>query len=72
MSGNQARRARLRPANQEPVRSVGNRCTRGRAGAARVARSVVAKAEHIRKKDNPRFIVNTLSPWEHERQTLYE
>ena len=35
-------------------------------------RRVVAKAEHIKDKDNPRFIVTTLSPEEHERQSLYE
>ena len=35
-------------------------------------RRVVAKAEHIKDKDNPRFIVTTLSPEEHERQSLYQ
>lgn len=35
-------------------------------------RRVVAKAEHIAGKDNPRFIVTSLAPEAHERQTLYE
>lgn len=35
-------------------------------------RRVVAKAEHIEGKDNPRFIVTSLTPEEYERQALYE
>jgi len=35
-------------------------------------RRVVAKAEHIAGKDNPRFIVTSLPPETHDRQGLYE
>ena len=35
-------------------------------------RRVVAKAEHIEGKDNPRFIVTSLEPQEHSSQALYE
>jgi hypothetical protein len=33
---------------------------------------VVAKAEQLDGKENPRFLVSTLSPEEWERQVLYE
>ena len=35
-------------------------------------RRVVAKAEHIVEKPNPRFVVTTLSPEEHDAKRLYE
>jgi len=71
IGGSLKRMAKLHEQTCEPVREFRDFRYRTEDSWSR-ARRVVAKAEHLPKGANPRFIVTSLTPEEIDAQTLYE